>query len=122
MRSLGRLPKKLATGPRLLARTKSSRSESGTKQGGPPHERAALSCREYFFVTYSGKAYSVEPCAKVQSLQTNTGFEYTEVPNSPSDRAVVHPVPSPNSLRDDSVLASRRGPVPVSSGVARDSH
>ena len=32
---------------------------------------------------------------KVQSLQTNTGFESTEVaPTSPSDRAVVHPVRS----------------------------
>ena len=29
---------------------------------------------------------------------------------SPSDRAVVHPVSVPDSLRDDSVLASRRGP------------
>ena len=39
--SLGQLPKKLAAGPRLLARTKSSRSESGTKQGGPPHDHWA---------------------------------------------------------------------------------
>jgi hypothetical protein len=36
--SLGQLPKKLAAGPRLLARTESSRSELGTKQGGPPHD------------------------------------------------------------------------------------
>ena len=34
---------------------------------------------------------------KVQSLQTNTGFECTEVaPTSPSDRAVIHP---PDRLR-----------------------
>ena len=39
--SLGQLPKKLAAGPRLLARTESSRSESGTKQGGPPHDHWA---------------------------------------------------------------------------------
>ena len=30
--SLGQLPKKLAAGPRLLARTESSRSESGTNR------------------------------------------------------------------------------------------
>ena len=39
--SLGQLPKKLAAGTRLLARTESSRSESGTKQGGPPHDHWA---------------------------------------------------------------------------------
>jgi hypothetical protein len=36
--SLGQLPKKLAAGPRVLARTESSRTQSGTKQGGPPHD------------------------------------------------------------------------------------
>ena len=39
--SLGQLPKKLAAGPRLLARTELSRSELGTKQGGPPHDHWA---------------------------------------------------------------------------------
>jgi hypothetical protein len=39
--SLGQLPKKLAAGPRVLARTGSSRSQSGTKQGGPPHDHWA---------------------------------------------------------------------------------
>ena len=39
--SFGQLPKKLAAGPRLLARTESSRSELGTKQGGPPHDHWA---------------------------------------------------------------------------------
>jgi hypothetical protein len=36
--SLGQLPKKLAAGPRVLARTESLRPQSGTKQGGPPHD------------------------------------------------------------------------------------
>ena len=36
--SLGQLPKKLAAGPRVLPRTESSRSQLGTKQGGPPHD------------------------------------------------------------------------------------
>src|SRR6516164_150941 len=36
--SLGQLPKKLAAGLRVLARTESSRTQSGTKQGGPPHD------------------------------------------------------------------------------------
>ena len=39
--SLGQLPKKLAAGPRVLARTESSRTQSGTKQGGPPHDHWA---------------------------------------------------------------------------------
>ena len=41
MRSLGQLPKKLAAGRRVLARTKSSRTQSGTKQGGSPHDHWA---------------------------------------------------------------------------------
>src|ERR1700692_1991827 len=64
-----------------------------------------------FFCDIQWKGLFSRPGRKVQSLQTNTGFECTEVaPTSPSDRAVVHPVSSPDSLRDDSVLASRRGP------------
>ena len=39
--SLGQLPKKLAAGPRVLARTESLRTQSGTKQGGPPHDHWA---------------------------------------------------------------------------------
>jgi hypothetical protein len=39
--SLGQLPKKLAAGPRVLARTESSGTQSGTKQGGPPHDHWA---------------------------------------------------------------------------------
>jgi len=39
--SLGQLPKKLAAGPRALARTESSGTQSGTKQGGPPHDHWA---------------------------------------------------------------------------------
>jgi hypothetical protein len=39
--SLGQLPKKLAAGPRVLARTESSRTQSRTKQGGPPHDHWA---------------------------------------------------------------------------------
>jgi hypothetical protein len=39
--SLGQLPKKLAAGPRVLPRTESSRSQLGTKQGGPPHDHWA---------------------------------------------------------------------------------
>ena len=39
--SLGQLPKKLAAGPRVLARTKSLRPQSGTKQGEPPHDYSA---------------------------------------------------------------------------------
>ena len=38
---LGQLPKKLAAGPRVLARTRSLRTQSGTKQGGPPHDHWA---------------------------------------------------------------------------------
>ena len=38
---LGQLQKKLAAGPRVLARTKSLRTQSGTKQGGPPHDHWA---------------------------------------------------------------------------------
>jgi hypothetical protein len=41
MRVSGQLPKKLAAGPRVLARTESSGSQSGTKQGGPPHDHWA---------------------------------------------------------------------------------
>src|SRR6478672_6366462 len=40
-KSLGQLPKKLAAGPRALARTESSGTQSGTKQGGPPHDHWA---------------------------------------------------------------------------------
>ena len=36
--SFGQLPKKLAAGPRVLARTELLRPQSGTKQGGPPHD------------------------------------------------------------------------------------
>jgi hypothetical protein len=39
--SLWQLPKKLAAGPRVLARTESLRTQSGTKQGGPPHDHWA---------------------------------------------------------------------------------
>jgi hypothetical protein len=39
--SLGQVPKKLAAGPRVLARTESSATQSGTKQGGPPHDHWA---------------------------------------------------------------------------------
>ena len=39
--SLEQLPKKLAAGPRVLARTESSGAQSGTKQGGPPHDHWA---------------------------------------------------------------------------------
>src|SRR3984893_18325927 len=39
--SLGQLPKKLAAGRRVLARTESSRTQSGTKQGGSPHDHWA---------------------------------------------------------------------------------
>src|SRR4051812_23958119 len=39
--SLGQLPKKLAPSPRVLARSESSRTQAGTKQGGPPHDRWA---------------------------------------------------------------------------------
>ena len=41
MRVLGQLPKKLAAGRRVLARTESSRTQSGTKQGGSPHDHWA---------------------------------------------------------------------------------
>ena len=60
---------------------------------------------------------------KVQSLQTNTGFECTEVaPTSPSDRAVIHPVSSPIGCVMIWSLPARVGRLPVSSGVVRDSH
>jgi len=39
--SLGQLPKKLAAGRRVLARTESSRTQWGTKQGGSPHDRGS---------------------------------------------------------------------------------
>ena len=39
--SLGQLPKKRTAGPRVLPRTESSRSQLGTKQGGPPHDHWA---------------------------------------------------------------------------------
>ena len=39
--SLGQVPKKLAAGPRVLARTESSRTQSGTRPGGPPHDHWA---------------------------------------------------------------------------------
>jgi hypothetical protein len=39
--SLGQLPKKLAAGRRVLARTESSRTQSGTKQAGSPHDHWA---------------------------------------------------------------------------------
>src|SRR4249919_223278 len=39
--SLGQHPKKLAAGRRVLARTESSRTQSGTKQGGSPHDHWA---------------------------------------------------------------------------------
>ena len=39
--SFGQLPKKLAAGPRVLARTESLLTQSGTKQGGPPHDHWA---------------------------------------------------------------------------------
>jgi hypothetical protein len=39
--SLWQLPKKLAAGPRVLARTESLRTQSGTKQGGPLHDHWA---------------------------------------------------------------------------------
>ena len=35
---LGQPPKELAAGPRVLTRTESLRTQSGTKQGGPPHD------------------------------------------------------------------------------------
>ena len=66
---------------------------------------------------------SGRPGRKVQSLQTNTGFECTEVaPTSPSDRAVVHPVSSPIRCVMIRSLPAGAGRLPVSSGVARDSH
>ena len=39
--SLGQLPKKLAAGPRVLGKDQSSRTQSRTKQGGPPHDHWA---------------------------------------------------------------------------------
>ena len=39
--NLGQVPKKLAAGPRVLARTESSRTQSGTRPGGPPHDHWA---------------------------------------------------------------------------------
>src|SRR5436189_2612825 len=39
--SLGQLAKKLAAAPCVLARTESSRTQAGTKQGGPPHDHWA---------------------------------------------------------------------------------
>ena len=54
--NLGQLPKKLTAGPRVVPRTESSRSQLGTKQGGPPHDQWAklgqLRCTrsEYAFV------------------------------------------------------------------------
>jgi hypothetical protein len=49
-----------------------------------------------FFCDIQWKGLFSRPGRKVQSLQTNAGFECTEVaPTSPSDRAVVHPVSSP---------------------------
>ena len=81
MRILGQLPKKLAAGPRLLARTESSRSESGTKQGGPPHDHWAklgqlrYTRSQYSFVAialffFSGRRLD-QYREKVQSLQAN---------------------------------------------------
>ena len=39
--NLGHLPKGMAAGPRVLARTELLRTQSGTKQGGPPHDHWA---------------------------------------------------------------------------------
>jgi len=52
--SLGQVPKKLAAGPRVLARTESSPTQSGTKQGGPPHDHwAKLGRLQYTRTQYS---------------------------------------------------------------------
>ena len=66
--------RKVKTAP--FGRSGQIRSQRSRRVRGIP---PACPGREYFFVTYSGKAYSVYPCEKVQSLQTNTGFECTEV-------------------------------------------
>ena len=47
---------------------------------------------------------------------------YRSCPTSPSDRAVVHPVSSPIGCVMIRSLPARAGRLPVSSGVARDSH
>jgi len=39
--NLEQLLKKLTAGPRVVPRTESSRSQLGTKQGGPPHDHWA---------------------------------------------------------------------------------
>jgi hypothetical protein len=52
--SLGQVPKKLAAGPRVLARTEASPTQSGTKQGGPPHDHwAKLGRLRYTRTQYS---------------------------------------------------------------------
>ena len=59
---------------------------------------------------------------KVQSLQRHIGFECTEVvPNSPSDRAVVHPVSCPIGCVMIRSLPARAGLLPSPSGVAQNS-
>jgi hypothetical protein len=58
--SLGQLPKKLAAGPRVLARTESSGTQSGTKQGGPPHDHwAKLGQLRYTRSQYSFVAIAI---------------------------------------------------------------
>jgi hypothetical protein len=59
---------------------------SGITFGRVPCWGAARSCREYFFVTYSGKAYSVDPGEKCNRYKRILA---SSVPKLPQLRPVI---------------------------------
>ena len=79
--SLGQLPKKLAAGPRVLARTESLRTQSGTKQGGPPHDHWAklgqlrYTRSQYAFIVIALFAMKfIAPASRKIALKEGSGW------------------------------------------------
>ena len=89
--SFGQLPKKLASGPRVLARSEIIRTQSGTKQGGPPHDHwAKLGRLRYTRSQYSPvmiALFSMEiiaPPSHVLARRRFRGVDLAEIVNVPT--------------------------------------
>jgi hypothetical protein len=94
--SLGQLPKKLAAGRRVLARTESSRTQSGTKQGGSPHDHWAklgqlrYTRSQYSFVVIALFSMKIIPPPSKKKKDWPTGAGYLREQEKARARIAAH--------------------------------